>query len=115
MTSATLAVESLLAIATAVMILSVGGMLIMRDFYERLHYLAPVAILAPLFIALAVLLQEGVGQAGLKAILVFLALLIVNPVLTHAVARAARGRALGDWTRGAARRGRRPSSRRARR
>jgi len=43
-------------------------------------------------------LEESFSAAGIKALLVALVLLATNPVLTHATARAARVRALGEWT-----------------
>jgi monovalent cation/proton antiporter MnhG/PhaG subunit len=71
---------------------------ILRDFYVRLHYLAPVATVAFLALLIAVIIREGAGQSALKTILVFAALLLINAVLTHATARAARVRQLGHWT-----------------
>jgi multicomponent Na+:H+ antiporter subunit G len=72
--------------------------LVMRDAYDRLHYTAPATTIAPLAIAAAIVLEERLSAAGIKALLVALALLVTNPVLTHATARAARIRQLGEWT-----------------
>jgi multisubunit Na+/H+ antiporter MnhG subunit len=44
-----------------------------------------------------VVVKEGWGQATIKTILVAMVLLLINAVLTHATARAARVRALGHW------------------
>ena len=49
-------------------------------------------------LAAAIVVNEGFSSAGVKAILVALALLVTNPVLTHATARAARIRQFGEWT-----------------
>jgi multisubunit Na+/H+ antiporter MnhG subunit len=44
-----------------------------------------------------VVVSESFSQVGIKALLVFLVLLITNPVLTHATARAGRVRRFGGW------------------
>jgi monovalent cation/proton antiporter MnhG/PhaG subunit len=71
---------------------------VFSDVYVRLHYLAPVTTVAFLPLLIAVVIREGAGQATIKAILVFATLLLINAVLTHATARAARIRELGRWT-----------------
>jgi multisubunit Na+/H+ antiporter MnhG subunit len=91
-----LAVEILLAIAFLVALASCIGMAVMHDAYQRLHYLAPAASISPVLIMVAVLLEEGVKQAGIKAILVAAVTFVMNAVLSHATARAFRIRELGQ-------------------
>ncbi|HEX8134128.1 MAG TPA: monovalent cation/H(+) antiporter subunit G [Actinomycetes bacterium] len=91
-------VAALLVVGVGVTLACCVGVLVMRDAYDRLHYTAPAATIAPLAIAAAIVLQERLSAAGIKALLVALALLVTNPVLTHATARAARIRQLGEWT-----------------
>ena len=93
-----LAVLALLALGVGVTLLSCLGVLVMRDAYDRLHYTAPAGVLAPLVIAAAVVLEERLSAAGIKAVLVALVLVATNPVLGHATARAARIREHGQWT-----------------
>jgi monovalent cation/proton antiporter MnhG/PhaG subunit len=64
------------------------GVFVMRDAYDKLHYTGPAAILGPVVFAAAILIQEGVSQAGIKAVLVAVLLIVANPVLTHATGRA---------------------------
>ena len=64
------------------------GVFVMRDAYDKLHYTGPAAILGPLAFAGAILVQEGISQAGIKAALVAVLLIVANPVLTHATGRA---------------------------
>jgi monovalent cation/proton antiporter MnhG/PhaG subunit len=97
MTARQLAIDVLLWTGTITTVLCCLGMLVMKDFYEKLHYMAPVATISAFAITGAVLLQEGWGQAGVKAILVCGVLFIMNAVLTHATARAARVRRFGRW------------------
>lgn len=61
---------------------------VMKGFYAKLHYLAPPAVLAGTLVVAAIAVQEGVGANAVKALLVLLVLLIGNPVVTFAAARA---------------------------
>ena len=95
---ATTAVQVLLGIAVVSALLSSLGILIMRGVYEQLHYLAPVTTVSAFFLLAAVVVRQGWGQATIKTTLVCLMLLLINAVLTHAIARADRVRRLGTWT-----------------
>jgi monovalent cation/proton antiporter MnhG/PhaG subunit len=92
------AVVVLLVFGVAVELGCAVGVLVMRNAYDRLHYTAPASTLGPLAFAAAIVLRESFSQAGIKALLVAVALLITNPLLTHATARAARIREHGRWT-----------------
>lgn len=93
----TVVIDALLAMAVLVTIISVVGVLVMRDPYQKLHYLGPVATISALCIAAAVLLREGLNQAGVKALFVAAVLLLMNAVLSHATARMSRIRDSGAW------------------
>jgi multicomponent Na+:H+ antiporter subunit G len=93
-----LAEAALLVVGVGVTLFSCVGVLAMRDTYDRLHYTAPATTVAPVAIAAAVVLEERLSAAGIKAVLIALVLLVTNPVLTHATARAARIRQFGEWT-----------------
>jgi multicomponent Na+:H+ antiporter subunit G len=92
-----LAVTALLVLAVAVTLVSCAGVLLMRDPYDRLHYTAPAAVIPPVAIAAAVVLEQRLSAAGIKALLIALVLIVTNPVLGHATARAARIRQYGQW------------------
>lgn len=96
--AAHLAVTLLLAVAVVVALICCLGLVLMRDFYERLHYMAPVSTIAMFCVLAAVVVQEGPGQATLKTIVIALILLFMNATLTHVTARADRVRKLGHWT-----------------
>lgn len=68
------------------------GVLMMRNPFDRLHYLAPATSVGPLAIAAAVLVAASDTQAKIKSVLVAIVLLTTGPILTYAIARAA-------WTR----------------
>jgi multicomponent Na+:H+ antiporter subunit G len=92
-------VAVLVVVAVLVAVLSCLGVFLARDPFDSLHFTTPAAVLSPVLIAIAVVIEEGIGsQAGIKAIVVALLLLVLNPVLSHATARAARIRAAGRWT-----------------
>jgi monovalent cation/proton antiporter MnhG/PhaG subunit len=93
------------AASVALLVLGVGielacciGVLVMRGVYDKLHYSAPATTLGAFAIAGAVVLRTSLVHFGIKALLVALALLVTNPVLSHATARAARIRRSGAWT-----------------
>jgi multisubunit Na+/H+ antiporter MnhG subunit len=92
-----IAVIVLLAVAAITTAACCLALLVMDDVFDRMHYLAPVTAIAMPALLAAVVIQEGWGQATLKTVLVLFALLLVNAVLTHATARAARVRQSGDW------------------
>jgi monovalent cation/proton antiporter MnhG/PhaG subunit len=93
-----LIVESLLIAGVSVAWFSVIGLILMRDFYERLHFLAPISTLGILCITAGIVVNELGSQGGIKAVLCCVAVLVLNPVLTQATARAGRVRDFGRWT-----------------
>lgn len=97
MTWQTIFADVLLALGVGIELFSCLGLLVMSNVFDRLHYVGPAATLGPIAIAGAVLLEEGISTAGLKAILIAVVLVGVGPVVTHATARAARVRQFGQW------------------
>jgi monovalent cation/proton antiporter MnhG/PhaG subunit len=88
-------VAVLLGLAVLITLLSSVGVLVMKDPYQRLHYIAPPTTLGSILITAAVFLDEEQKQAGLKMLLITVVLIAMNGVITHATARAARIRELG--------------------
>jgi len=68
------------------------GLVVMRDVYDRLHYAMAATTVPPFLLAVAVVVEEGWTQPGINALVVALALFVSNPVLAHAIPRAARSR-----------------------
>lgn len=87
----------LLGIAMAAALLTAVGMLFAPDTFERLQYMSPVASVGVVAVAAAVVLRESVSPAGIKAMLVALIVVVMNPILTHATARATRIHEHGQW------------------
>jgi multicomponent Na+:H+ antiporter subunit G len=82
----------LLGLSVLVELMSAVGLLVMRNPFDRLHYLAPATTIGPIALAAAMLIAESDAQAKIKSALVAVVLLATGPILTHATARAA-------WTR----------------
>jgi len=89
--------DVLLALAACTVLASSVGILVMRDVYQKLHYVTPVALVAPLIVGLAVLAQSGLTENTAQTWLALLFIVIAGPFLTHATVRAARIREKGDW------------------
>ncbi|MGH3825682.1 MAG: monovalent cation/H(+) antiporter subunit G, partial [Pseudonocardiaceae bacterium] len=70
------------------------------DVYQKLHFVTPASLLAPVFVALAVLVRAGYSENTVETWLTLAFLVIAGPVLTHATIRAARIRETGDWRSG---------------
>ena len=90
-------VDSLLVLTVLVTLVSALGLLLMPNLYDRLHYLGPASTVAPVLLAGAVVVTERFDHQGIVALLLAVVLFAFQPVLSHATARAARIRELGDW------------------
>ena len=82
------AVDVLLGLAVVVVLACSAGVLLMRDAYQKLHYVTPVSMVAPVLAGLAVLVQSGWTAASGQAWLVVAIMLITSPFLAHATVRA---------------------------
>jgi multicomponent Na+:H+ antiporter subunit G len=88
-------VGTLLALAVALAWLSVFGLLVMRNPYDRLHAVGPLNILPPILIVAAILVNDGFSAASAKLLLIVLVMIATGSVLTHAIGRAVRVREQG--------------------
>lgn len=92
--------DVLLALAACTVLASSVGILVMRDVCQKLHYVTPAAIVAPLLTGLAVLVQSGFTENSAETWLALVFVMIGGPFLSHGTIRAARiretGRALDE-------------------
>jgi multicomponent Na+:H+ antiporter subunit G len=95
-----IAADILLGAAVLIVAGASVGVLVMRDPYQKLHFVTPAALVAPLLVALAILAQVGVYENAGETFLALLFLVIAGPFLSHATMRAIRVREKGDWRRG---------------
>jgi monovalent cation/proton antiporter MnhG/PhaG subunit len=91
------AVGILLVLGVGLQLLSVLGLLAMRDTYSRLHYVGPAGF-GIACIAAAIFVQESFSLIGDRAVLVGVLSLVLAPALIHVLARTARVCHRGDWT-----------------
>jgi multisubunit Na+/H+ antiporter MnhG subunit len=89
--------DILLGLAVAVVISASVGVLVMRDPYQKLHFVTPAALVAPVLVALAVLVRAGLVENTGETCLALLFMVIAGPFLSHATIRAIRVREKGDW------------------
>ena len=89
--------DMLLGLAVVIVAGASLGVLLMRDAYQKLHFVTPAALVAPALVALAVLAQVGVYENSGETFLALLFMIIAGPFLSHATIRAIRVREHGDW------------------
>lgn len=90
-------IDGCLAIACATTLFAVVAMLVIPDFYERLHYLSIPSTFGIFFLTLAIVVHRGATSDSLKVAVAMGILVVINPIVTHATARAARVHQLGQW------------------
>ncbi len=91
------AADVFLGIGSAVVLASCIGILVMRDAYQKLHFVTPASLIAPPAVGAAILIQSGWSNQSAQAWLTIGFMMIASPFLSHATIRAARIRAAGDW------------------
>jgi multisubunit Na+/H+ antiporter MnhG subunit len=89
--------EVLLGLAVAIVLGASLGVLLMRDACQKLHFVTPAALAAPVLVALAVLVQAGLEENTGETCVALLFLAFAGPYLSHATMRAIRVREKGDW------------------
>ena len=97
MTVEHVAVAILLTFGLLSVLLSSAGLVAAKTGWDKLNYTSPAAVVGPVVIAAAVLVEDGLSSAGAKAVLVAIVLVLTGPVLVHATARAARIRKYGRF------------------
>ncbi|HLH15188.1 MAG TPA: monovalent cation/H(+) antiporter subunit G [Solirubrobacteraceae bacterium] len=86
----------LLCAGCSLQVLAVLGLVVMRNAYDRLHYLG-LAGYGALLIAVAIVVRESFSLIGDKSLMTGAVLALFGPVLAHTTARSLRAREHGDW------------------
>ncbi|HET6818206.1 MAG TPA: monovalent cation/H(+) antiporter subunit G [Mycobacteriales bacterium] len=90
-----MAIDVLLVLGTALVLLSSLGVLLAREPFDQLHFLAPASTLGAPLICIAVMLQLGLQRTTAKVAVIGIVLMLVQPAVTAATGRAlAAGRGL---------------------
>ena len=93
------ATTALLILGVALELFAVLGMVVMRNVYDRLHYVG-LAGYGALLIAISILVRESWSLIGDKALATGAALVLIGPVLVHTTMRSLRTRERGKWNEG---------------
>jgi len=89
--------DILLGLASLVVLGASVGVAVMPGAYAKLHFVTPAALVAPVLVTLAVLVQAGLSQNSGETVLALVFLVVASPFLSHATIRAIRVREQGDW------------------
>ena len=89
--------DVLLALAVLTVAAAALGVAVMPDAYARLHYVTPAAVVAPVFVTLAIFVQEGFDENTGETVVALVFMIAAAPFLSHATIRAMRVRERGDW------------------
>ncbi len=89
--------DVLLGLAVLTVAASAIGVALMPDAYARLHYVTPAAVVAPVLVALAVFVTEGLNENTGETVVALVFMIAAAPFLSHATIRAIRVREAGDW------------------
>lgn len=90
MNARAVAVDAFLVLGVGAEILCALGVMTARTVFDRLHFLSATTTVGAPAIAIAVVIAHPMSSDALTALLVGLALVASGPLLTHAIARAAR-------------------------
>jgi multisubunit Na+/H+ antiporter MnhG subunit len=85
---------ALLGLGVLVELVAVLGVAVMRDPFDRVHYVGLVGYGA-LLVGASILVRESFSLIGDKAIVTGLLLALFSPVVGHVTARSLRRRSLG--------------------
>jgi multicomponent Na+:H+ antiporter subunit G len=89
--------DTLLGLAVVIVLGASVGVLVMRDPYQKLHFVTPAALVAPALVALAIFVQAGLVENTGETLVALVFMVIGGPFLSHATMRAIRVRETGDW------------------
>lgn len=89
----------LLVLGALLELFAVLGLVVMRDVYDRLHYVG-LAGYGALLIGISILVRESWSLIGDKALATGGVLVLIGPVVVHTTVRSFRTRERGDWREG---------------
>jgi multisubunit Na+/H+ antiporter MnhG subunit len=89
--------DTMLGLAVVIVLGASVGVLVMRDAYQKLHFVTPAALVAPLLVLLAIFVQVGLLENTGETFVALVFMVIGGPFLSHATMRAIRVREKGDW------------------
>ena len=94
-------VSVLLIAGVALELVAVLGVVVMRNAYDRLHYVGLVGY-GGLLVGVSIMVKESFSLLGDKALATGAVMLLFGVCLAHVTARSLRTRERGDWRDGLA-------------
>jgi multisubunit Na+/H+ antiporter MnhG subunit len=91
------AADVCLAGAVFLVLTSSLGVLLMRTPVDKVHFVTPVTVVAPILVAMAVIIRMGWYENSAMTWLALFFMTATGPFLSHATVRAMRIREAGDW------------------
>ncbi|MFL5895711.1 MAG: monovalent cation/H(+) antiporter subunit G [Thermoleophilaceae bacterium] len=98
MTWRSVAAVVLLCGGGALCMIATLGVVVMRDWQDRAHYVG-LSGFGVALIGASILVRESFSVIGDKALLTAVIVVFVGPVVVHTTFRSGRIRTLGDWRR----------------
>ena len=89
--------DVLLDLAVLTVAAAALGVAVMPDACARLHYVTPAAVVAPVFVTLAIFVTDGLDENTGETVVALVFMIAAAPFLSHATIRAMRVRDRGDW------------------
>jgi len=86
----------LLVAGVAIELVAVLGIAVMRDTFDRLHFVG-LSGFGALLVGVAILVRESFSLLGDKALATGALLALLSPMVVHVTARSLRIRERGDW------------------
>lgn len=86
-----------LAGAVFLVLASSLGVLLMRTPVDKVHFVTPVTVVAPILLAMALIIRMGWDENSAMTWLALFFMVATGPFLSHATVRAMRVRDAGDW------------------
>jgi multisubunit Na+/H+ antiporter MnhG subunit len=86
----------LLIAGVVVLVLAAIGVAVMRNAYDRLHFVS-FAGFGALLVGTSVIAREGFSLIGDKALATGVLLVCLSPIVVHTTLRSLRTRELGAW------------------
>lgn len=90
---------ALLVLGLFLVTLAAVGIIIMPDFYSRVHMVGKADTLGSILVLTAVMILEGFNSTSLKVAMVVVFFFLANPASAHALGHAALRSGLAVWTR----------------
>jgi multisubunit Na+/H+ antiporter MnhG subunit len=102
--------DVLLVLTVLVVAASALGVAVMKNAADRLHFVTPAVVVAPVLLALAIGVREGLDENTGETLVALFFLVVAGPYLSHATIRAISISEHGDWRLPGAEKGRAATS-----